>query len=80
MYNPDSGRCARNNTKRRGEEAEGTTTVSIELLRLVGSDLKALLTQTRHFDRPVSNGMAALSREDTTPQSVIDADCSSAVQ
>jgi len=38
------------------------------------------LELTRQFDRPTSNGMAALSREDTTPQSSADAHCSSAVQ
>jgi len=36
--------------------------------------------QTCQFDRPISNGMAALSREDTTPQSLAGAYCSSAVQ
>ena len=35
---------------------------------------------TTRFDRPMSNGMAALSREDTKPQSFDDAHCSSAVQ
>jgi len=29
--------------------------------------------------RPMSNGMAAVSREDTTPQSFADAHCSSTV-
>jgi len=36
--------------------------------------------KTRQFDRPMSNEMAALSREDTTPQSLVDAHGSSAVQ
>jgi len=27
---------------------------------------------TRQFDRPMSNGMAALSREDTTPQTLVE--------
>jgi len=40
----------------------------------------SLLLQTRQFDRQMSNGMAALYREDTTPQSVADAYCSSVVQ
>jgi len=35
---------------------------------------------TRQFARPMSNGMAALSREDTTPQSSADAHCSSAAR
>jgi len=33
---------------------------------------------TRQFDRPTSNGMAALSHEDNTPQSLADTHCSSA--
>jgi len=35
-----------------------------------------MLSTTRQFDRPMSNGMAALSREDTTPQSLTDTHCS----
>jgi len=34
---------------------------------------------TRQFDQPMSKGMAALAIEDTTPQSLADALCSSAV-
>jgi len=37
-------------------------------------------TYTRQFDHPMSNGMATLSAEDTAPQSLADAHCSSAVQ
>jgi len=35
--------------------------------------------ETRQFDSPMSNGTAALSREDNTLQSLVDAHCSSAV-
>jgi len=36
--------------------------------------------RTRQFDHPVSNRMAALSREDTTPQRLANAHCSGAMQ
>jgi len=36
--------------------------------------------QTRQFNRPMSNSMATLPRENTTPQSLADAHCSSAMQ
>jgi len=36
--------------------------------------------RTRQFNHPMSNGMAVLSREDTTPQSFTDAHCSNAMQ
>jgi len=38
-----------------------------------------LYTLTRQVDRPISNGMAILSREDTMLQSLADVHCSSAV-
>ena len=38
------------------------------------------IEQSRQFDRPMSNEMAALSCEDTMPQSLADAHCSSAAQ
>jgi len=35
---------------------------------------------TRQFDRPMSNGMAALLHKNITPQSLADANCLSAMQ
>jgi len=45
---------------------------SMSLLMLM-KILLAHYLQTRQFDRSISNGMAALSREDIMPQSLADA-------
>jgi len=57
----------------RGRCSTLSTTFNLHLCRCV--DLPSLMI-TRQYDRRVSNGMAAVSLEDTTPQSLANGHCS----
>jgi len=66
-------------------DAVGTNPTTLHRPLLILTTVKSInqsisqLINYRQFYRPISNGMAALSRQDATSQSLADAHCSSAV-